>query len=673
MKKILVTGASGLVGYNIARLLIEIPQCQVFPTVHNRSADDLGNSIQIDLQKDSIETLKENFDCIVHCAAAIPNVRFNDKQAAIINRSIDDNVIHYCVKHNCRLIYISSMSVYGYNKSETLREDTKICIGDLTSKYSYEKRNSEIRIKNKCRNYCIFRISSPYGPQQKNINVFKKFVLDASAGRKIYYFGKGERTQNFIDARDIAQAVLKCMDKPIGSFNIAASCAISMKELAYLVQKVGEEELNVFAEVCKDERADPQENVRTNIDISLADKELDWKPQIELEDGIRYWMRIIKEKEKMKRIYDIGEIPFYYSMLQTSSNPEGLPNKLKFLLTQDRNGIIRQSPSEKENDYLNLAYLKGSQISGLMDDNGIGKNYADDFLKFICENELDIAGKNILEIGCGTGYLLYKLQKLGANVLGIEPGKHGQEGREKYGIPIIIDFFEASKITEKYDIVIFYAVLEHMQNAKKFLLDIKTILKTDGRIFLSVPDCAPYIQAGDVSLLMHEHWNYFTNNTLNALVMNCGFMGNVVRSEFAGALYAVLKIGVCEEKPQISKNVLDDYIQKVEIQKRKLAKYIDSVISNESLGIYAPGRMINLISLCYEKTPDRVRFFDDNENLHERFFPGINIKVENFMDFLKTPVDVMVVATFTFGSQIKEKILNSGVKCKVVLLEELFM
>lgn len=375
----------------------------------------------------------------------------------------------------------------------------------------------------------------------------------------------------------------------------------------------------------------------------------------------------------MQKVYDIGEIPFYYTILSTPFNPEDLPDKLSFTLMQDKNGIIVQQPSAKECAYLDLAYQKGSQISGLMDDKGIGKSYADDFIKFICENEKEISGKKVLEIGCGTGYLLYKLQKLGAEVLGIEPGAYGVEGRNKFGVPIIIDFFEAGKIVEKYDIVIFYGVLEHMQEADKFLADVKSILKTDGKIFLAVPDCEPYISVGDISLLMHEHWNYFTKDTLKALMINSGLCGSITRSEFAGALYGFVKRGEGEEVTLINENILTDYIQKVESTKRKIVQYLDTVLSEQSLGIYVPGRMINLLSICYEKIPAGIRFFDDNESFHKKFFPGIDVEIENFEELVNDPVDVMIISSFTFGNKIKEKILTNGVKCKVILLEELFV
>lgn len=376
--------------------------------------------------------------------------------------------------------------------------------------------------------------------------------------------------------------------------------------------------------------------------------------------------------ETVMEIYNVGDIPFYYTILQKPLNPIDLPNKLCFMLKQDNNGLIRQHDSENEQKLLSLAYEKGSQISGLMDDEGIGKLYADDFIEFILKNDENIAGKRILEIGCGTGYLLYELQKLGADVQGIEPGNYGIQGREKYKVPIIIDFFDPKKITEKYDVIIFFGVLEHMINAGQFLKDVKSILNTDGNIFLAVPDCEPYILAGDISMLIHEHWNYFTKNTLKALISSLGLNGEIIRSEFAGALYACLTLGECENNTNIEYSLLSDYINKIEIQKKKFSVFIESIIANQVLGIYVPGRIINMLSICYEVIPEQIRFFDDNDNLHGMYYPGIDIEIENFEDFLDNPVEIVLIASYTFGEKIKDKILKSNVKCKVVLLEELF-
>ena len=55
MKKILVTGAGGLVGYNVAKVLSNNLDYQVIAAVHNTNIEDLEKAVQIDLQKKDIE------------------------------------------------------------------------------------------------------------------------------------------------------------------------------------------------------------------------------------------------------------------------------------------------------------------------------------------------------------------------------------------------------------------------------------------------------------------------------------------------------------------------------------------------------------------------------------------------------------------------------------------
>ena len=108
-----------------------------------------------------------------------------------------------------------------------------------------------------------------------------------------------------------------------------------------------------------------------------------------------------------------------------------MPDFLPFVLEQDYNtGLIQQKQNTQTINALNKAYQVGSVISGAMDDHGIGKMYADDFLGYIlkCLGS-NLAGKKVLEIGCGTGYLLSLLRDRGASVLGIEPGL--REKKEK--------------------------------------------------------------------------------------------------------------------------------------------------------------------------------------------------------------------------------------------------
>lgn len=290
-KRILVTGASGLVGYEICRFLHE-NDCNVTALYYMRRECIGDNVLSYNLFKRNLEDLHLDVDCIIHCAALIPKKDNCDEYVASINRVIDDNVINYSIKHQTRLIYISSTSIYGC-RNETISENMSPII---SSSYSREKLRSEQLIATSLDNYCIMRISSPYGYRQECQNVLKIFVDTASKGENLYYFGTGQRTQNFTDARDIAHAVTKAIDIQGGVLlNIASNESIQMKDLAYLVRDIAKKVLNSETKVFMSGLRDAQEDIRINIDISKAIYYLNWKPMINIESGITNWMRILGE------------------------------------------------------------------------------------------------------------------------------------------------------------------------------------------------------------------------------------------------------------------------------------------------------------------------------------------------------------------------------------------
>ncbi len=177
MKKILVTGAAGLIGGSIARQLYTDG---IVTATYNELEVQVPNlkKIKIDLKNEvEVERLFDlEFDMVVHGAASIP-LSVDDlkmKKAAKINRDIDRNIVKYCEKNQVRLIYMSSCSVYGLNHKKKKCEDTLV---QIENEYSKEKFESEKMIKASAIPFpVIFRISSPYGSGQKHETVFKKFL-----------------------------------------------------------------------------------------------------------------------------------------------------------------------------------------------------------------------------------------------------------------------------------------------------------------------------------------------------------------------------------------------------------------------------------------------------------------------------------------------------------------
>ena len=219
---------------------------------------------------------------------------------------------------------------------------------------------------------------------------------------------------------------------------------------------------------------------------------------------------------KLEKIYYFRELPFNFGSTSTPDNGD-LPDKLPFALGTDlETDKLVQIPDIQVHKALNKAYQIGSLITGYMDEDGLGRQYADDFVTFLVSSVglSTISSSRILEIGCGTGYLLHRLKQMGASVLGVEPGPQGQIGRKKYGIEIIQDFFPMSETFGMFDIILQYGVLEHIENPCLFLSSVKNHLAENGLIAVAVPSCDSYIELGDISVLLHEHWSYFTKQTL---------------------------------------------------------------------------------------------------------------------------------------------------------------
>lgn len=390
----------------------------------------------------------------------------------------------------------------------------------------------------------------------------------------------------------------------------------------------------------------------------------------------------------LKNMYDwpweVGMLPFVYTPLESSTNVDNLPDFLPFLLNIDRKtGALIQVYSESVQLALAKVYVKGSMISGMMDDSGIGRQYAEDFLSFMRHSLRTerFDSMRVLEIGCGTGYLLYRMKLLGGDVLGVEPGSHSQKGVRRYNVPIINDFFPSSKIDSKFDLIILYGVLEHIESPINFISSLTKYLTHKGEILLSVPNCEPYMKVGDISMLLHEHVNYFTETSLrNTFLKAIEFDVSIQKSSFGCSLYAIAKptkSGTALSQFAIEQEILNISKFRYLVEKgiRKIEDYLcDALNKKESVAIYVPGRIINTLSLIRDKLVLlKLRFFDDNVLLHGTFFPGFNIPVEPREKLINIPTNRVLIMSHSFGSKIAKQlkfILNKNVR--ITTWEELY-
>jgi UDP-glucuronate decarboxylase len=133
----------------------------------------------------------------------------------------------------------------------------------------------------------VMRIFNTYGPRMnpKDGRVVSNFIVQALQGNPITIYGTGLQTRSFCYVDDLISGMLSFMDAPTGltgPVNFGNPFECSVLELAErVVQLVGSNSGLEFRLLPQD---DP---VQRCPDISLAEEALDWRPKVNIDDGLK--------------------------------------------------------------------------------------------------------------------------------------------------------------------------------------------------------------------------------------------------------------------------------------------------------------------------------------------------------------------------------------------------
>jgi len=296
--RILITGAAGFLGSALANRLTQLGHT-VLGVDDLSTGDPARLSPQVLFTRGDVNdrpklwTLLQEVECVYHLAARVlvPESILYPREYNQVNVggtvTLMEAMRDVGVK---RVVFVSSGAVYGTQPLQPIREDA---IPNPHSPYAVSKLSAEYYIRTIGRLWnietVILRMFNAYGPNQSippvHAPVIPYFLRQAYQNGTIVINANGAQTRDYIYVDDAVEAMVVAANAPEINqdiINIGSGRETSVRDLARLAIEI----TGGSPEIITNTRNDGGPN-RLAADISLAERKLNYKPQISLEAGMR--------------------------------------------------------------------------------------------------------------------------------------------------------------------------------------------------------------------------------------------------------------------------------------------------------------------------------------------------------------------------------------------------
>jgi len=311
-KKILVTGAGGFVGSHLVEtLLLKGYKIKCFVRYNSRNDFGLLSEIPTKLFSE-VEIIRgdlrdyhalykslQGVDIVFHLGAlvAIPYSYKYPKDVIDTNIIGTFNVLNASKEHSIdKIIHTSTSEVYGTAVYVPIDENHPL---QGQSPYSASKISADKIAESFFYSYNLpvatIRPFNIYGPRQSLRAVIPTMITQALSKDTIN-LGSLTPTRDFTFITDTVEAFIKIArnDKTIGkTYNIGSNKEISIDDLAKKICTLTNPNCEIIQEKIR-MRPQNSEVERLRADNSIALKDLNWKPCISLEKGLRKTIHWIK-------------------------------------------------------------------------------------------------------------------------------------------------------------------------------------------------------------------------------------------------------------------------------------------------------------------------------------------------------------------------------------------
>jgi len=291
------------------------------------------------------------------------------------------------------------------------------------------------------------------------------------------------------------------------------------------------------------------------------------------------------------------------------------------------------------------------------------QTYAEE-LAYMLIRKYAVNRKNIINIGCGKGYFLNLICRLGNNKgVGFDPSYQKERSGNHTDVRFVKEFFSIKYADLPADLVICRHVLEHIENPVAFLSEIIDTVRDHNPVFyFEVPNASYMIKDLGIWDLIYEHVSYFTKDSLESLFKSCGLEVLNINEAFGGQYLMIEgKIGkprmtTDTESINTTKKLVDKFSDDYRKKKNRWQKLVNKNKENKTVIWGAGSKGVTFLNVINDKKIEYI--VDINPHKQGRYVPGIGTRVVS-PGFLKDyRPDIVILMNALYGREVRET-LNS--------------
>lgn len=300
-KKILVTGATGLIGKAIVSRLLDLGANVVVLVRDSIKAVELfGNKVEYIVSDITSFEIKEmSLDYIIHGASNTSSKAFIENPVEVSFTALAGTRRVLELAKLCKikgLVYLSSMEVYGTPSTDDKvyeNSSTNLDVMKVRSAYPESKRMCECLCSSYASEYevpaKVVRLTQTFGPgvRYDDGRVFAQFARCAIEEKDIILHTKGETKRNYLYTEDAVDAILTVLlkGKTGEAYNAAnEDTYCSIYEMANLVaENCSQNRIKVLIEEQDATRFGYAPTLHMNLDTKKL-RDLGWEPSTDLKN-----------------------------------------------------------------------------------------------------------------------------------------------------------------------------------------------------------------------------------------------------------------------------------------------------------------------------------------------------------------------------------------------------